>query len=175
MQSTVKDTYTVAQSRMMYLAYTVLTWMAIGIMIFEYINTSRPFPQADLLFLVIGGITGLMFSMAAMLIVEVTFQNQMQQMPLISSLSRLTPELSLVERYSFLTVSFKRQITSTISLTAFWILLGGTSRGWSLVFAMALITVVTAYGIFHLKSLPPEKTEATPEQPGELTNRIMLH
>ena len=45
-------------------------------------------------------------------------------MPFIASLGRLTPELSLSDRYVFLTISFKRQLTSTISVTAFWIFFG---------------------------------------------------
>ena len=114
----------------------------------------------------------------AMLIVEVMYQDEISQLPLIASLQRLTPELDLVQRYTFLAISVKRQIVSTISIISFWIAFGGTPQGMPLTMGMVLITVLTAYGMSHLKELARAQQATTnsdtaSNQPGEMTNRIM--
>jgi len=170
MQTSVKDTYIVAQSRMMYTAYIFFSLLGIGLMAGEAYLSSNPNPMGRQILGVMSIFTAVLFSLLAMLIVEVMYQDDIQQLPLIASLGRLTPELDLIERYTFLSVSIKRQITSTISLIAFWIAFGGTPRGASIVAGMVMITVLTAYGMTYLQSLPVDPNPD--EQSGKITQEI---
>lgn len=175
MQSTVKDTYIEAQSRMMYTAYIFYSVLCVGLMAAELYLNGNPNETISLILTVMSIVTAVLFSLLAMLIVEVMYQDELSQMPLIASLGRLTPELNLVQRYIFLSVSVKRQIVSTISLISFWIAFGGTPRGASLIIGMAMITVLTVYGMSHLKTTARQTNadESKPDEPGDMTMRIM--
>jgi len=151
MQSSVKDTYIAAQSRMMYTAYLFYSILCAGLITAEFIFTASPNPTGRLIIVFMTVLTAMYFTLLAMLIVEVVYQDELQQLPLVASLSRLTPELNLMERYTFLAVSVKRQIVTSISVMFFWIAFGGTPRGASLTMGIVMITVLTAYGMSHLK------------------------
>ena len=97
-------------------------------------------------------ILAFMYSLVAMLIVEVVYSDEMDEFLIIKYLVRLTPELSRDQRIHFLSRISKRQITSTVSLMACWIVLGDTHHVAALVFVMTLITMFTLYGIYYVKS-----------------------
>lgn len=158
MQSSVKDRYILAQSRMMYSGYTFYSLLGIGLMGAEVYLVNNPDPVISQILTIMSVVAALLFILLSMLIVEVMYQDELHHIPLIASLERLTPELNWVQRYSFLSISIKRQITSTISLVAFWIGFGGSPRGVSLVFGMAMITVLTAYGLSYTRGLQPVTT-----------------
>ncbi|GEM_PF-1887669 len=151
MQSNIKDAYIEAQSRMMYAAYMFYSVLCVGLMGLEIFLRLSPSLTGNQVLAIMTIVASIVYTLLAMLIVEVVYQGELQQIPLIASLGRLTPQLSLTQRYAFLAVSVKRQIVSTISIFAFWIASGGTPRGASLTLSMAMITVLTAYGMSYLK------------------------
>lgn len=155
MQTSVIDTYMSVQSRIMYFAFALLSGMSVVMIAAESYLMVNPESSLAEVIQIMNIFLGIMYSMAAMLIVEVVYQEDFDQFPLISRLARLTPELTLIQRYTFLSLIFKRQITSVVSLMVAWIIVGNTPRAGALVISMTLITMFTAYGIHHIKTLPP--------------------
>lgn len=168
MQTTVKDTYSSFQSRVMYFAFGMVTVMSIILMILESYNIIQGNPNITQMVFIMSFFMGILYSMVAMLIVEVVYQEDFNQFPFISRLARLTPELTIVQRYTFLTLIFKRQIISVMFLVITWINVGGTHRAEAFVFAMTIITVFTLFGTYHIKALPPP-----PEDTGNLIDKRM--
>lgn len=170
-----RKTYLAAQSQMMYTANMVYSITCVGLMALEQytlLETTDPIFAQILSIMTIG--IAILFSLLAMLAVEIIYQDELMNIPLVKYLGRLTPELTLVERYGFLSTSVVRQIVSTVSLFAFWIAFGGTSRGGSLAMGMALITVITAYGISHLKDIATQQpTQPLNDTTDGMTDRIM--
>jgi hypothetical protein len=172
MQTTVKDTYSGVQSRIMYLAFLVLTLMSIVLMSLEAYNMAQNDYKVAQIIIVMSIFIGILYSLAGMLIVEVVYQEDFHQIPIFSHLGRLTPDLLIVQRYTFLALIFKSQITSVVALMTTWIIVGGTHRAGSLVFAMTLITMFTRFGVYHLTTLPPPPPPP-PETTGQLIDRRM--
>lgn len=162
MQTTVKDTYVSFQSRMMYAAFLLLSVMSIVMIVIESVVMANDTLQFSELILVMNIFLGILYSMAAMLIVEVVYQDDFDQFPIFSYFARLTPELSIIQRYVFVSLVFKRQIVSVVGLLVTWIIVGDTPRAGALVMAMTLITMFTAYGMAHIKTLPQPPQQSSP-------------
>jgi len=155
MQTTVKDTYITVQSRIMYAAYLLLSMLSIVMIVLEAFIMANPDSPLAQVIMIMNIFLGILYSMAAMLIAEVVYQEDFDQFPIFSRFVRLTPDLSIFQRYVFLSLVFKRQIISVVSLMVTWIIVGNTPRAGALVISMTLITMFTAYGMAHLRMLPP--------------------
>jgi hypothetical protein len=155
MQSSVKDTYMSVQSRIMYFAFALLTGMSVIMIVVESYIMANPDSLLTQVIVIMNIFLGIMYSMVAMMMVEIVYQDEFHQFPLVGRLARLTPDLTIIQRYTFLSLIFKRQITSVVSLMVTWVVIGNTPRANALVISMTLITMFTAYGMAHLKTLPP--------------------
>lgn len=172
MQTTAKDTYASVQARLMFFAYMFVTVMSIVVMILESYNLANPSSTVSQLIIILSIFLGIMYSQIAMLLVEIVFQDEIKQFPLVSYLARLAPELTVRQRFTYLFILFRRQTTSLVSLMVAWIIIGGTHRAAALVFSMAMITMFTLYGTHYMERLHTLNLEHT-ESSGNVTDDRM--
>jgi len=171
MQSSVKDTYINFQGRLMFLAFLFVSILSMFLMILESYNLVRNNDTIAQLIIIISIFLGIMYSQVAMLVVEIVFQDEIQQLPIFSYLARLAPELTVLQRYAFLSMIFKRQAISLVGLTTTWIIVGGTHRASALVVTMTIITAFTLYGTHYVQA-SPIPSELPSHTTDNLTGRI---
>ena len=153
-QSTVKNTYISIQNRLMSVAFLFIFLMSAIVMGLESYYMMQTEPQIAQIIIIMSIFLGIMCNMVAMLIVEVVFQEEIHEFPFVGYLARLTPELSITQRHAFLTSVFRRQLLTSVMLIGFWIMVGNTHRSAPIVVTMLLITTLSIFGIYHVRSLP---------------------
>lgn len=173
MQDTAKNTYASVQGRLTFVAFALVTILSMILIFLEGYNLANNNTSVDQIIIILSIFLGIMYSQIAMLIVEVVYQDEIHQLPLFSILPRLLPELSIRQRFFFLSMLVKRQIISLVFLTTTWIIVGGTHRAAAIIFTMTIITMLTLYGTHYMETLSKLYPDGVLPKSDGLTERIM--